>query len=132
LRQGVEFALKALANARVPPVDLSARIGHSMLDALRRLARGMPTPPPELLRAIRRLRRTCATISSVIFPPISLNSDLGPLLEAGMWIPAQMAEDAVADYYVYHGRGSEIEQVAMLRRMRADLDVTMSKISRMP
>ena len=133
--QGVEFALKAFLRTRgVPFSDLNARIGHSMLDALEEaLARGMPTPPFELLRAIRKFAPYLRDDQFHYLPAdFAEFPDLGPLLEAGMWILAQMAEDAVADYYVYHGRGSDIERVAMLRRMRADVDVTMSKISRMP
>ena len=92
--QGVEFALKAYLRTRgVPPVDLSARIGHSMLDALEEaLARGMPTPPPELLRAIRTFAPYLRDDQFRYLPAdFAEFPDLGPLLEAGMWILAQMA-----------------------------------------
>jgi len=57
--------------------------------------------------------------------------DLAPLLSAGVWILSHVAENVVADYYVHYGRESVSERVAMLRRLHADLDVTVSKIPRL-
>src|SRR6266568_9006999 len=53
--QGVEFALKSFLRAQgVSPGDLSARIGHSLLDALQEaLARDLPPPPVKVLRTIQ-------------------------------------------------------------------------------
>ena len=48
--QGIEFALKSFLRAKgVTPSDLSARIGHSLLDALQEaLARDLPSPPDKI------------------------------------------------------------------------------------
>ena len=53
--QGIKFALKSFLRAkRVTPSDLSARIGHSLLDALEEaLARDLPSPPDKILRTIQ-------------------------------------------------------------------------------
>jgi hypothetical protein len=129
--QGIEFALKSFLRARgVTPEDLSARIGHSLLDALQEaIARDLPTPPVEVVRAIQfiaphhrddQFRYLAATYGE--FPA------LAPLLAAGTWILGQIAAEVVADYFVYHGQGSEAAGDDMLRRLRADLDLTASKI----
>src|SRR5258708_26697081 len=49
--QAVEFALKSYLRAcGVSPAYLSARIGHSMQEALQEaLSRGLPTPPVEVV-----------------------------------------------------------------------------------
>ena len=39
-----------------------------------------------------------------------------------------VAEDVAADYFTYYASGSATAIDDMLRRMRADLDVTASKI----
>lgn len=129
--QGIEFALKSYLRAKgVTPVDLSARLGHSLLEALQEaLARGLDPPPVEIVRAIRfiaphhrddQFRYLAARYGE--FP------DLAPLLAAGTWILAQTAPDVVAAYFAYHGDSSPSACDDMLRRMRADLQVTASKI----
>lgn len=129
--QSIEFALKSFLRARgVTPEDLSARIGHSLLDALQEaLARDLSPPPVEVVRAIRfiaphhrddQFRYLAASYGE--FPTIT------PLLAAGTWILGQIAADVVADYFVYHGHGSAAASDDMLRRLRADLDLTASKI----
>ena len=129
--QGIEFALKSFLRARgMTPEDLSARLGHSLPDALQEaLARDLPTPPVDVVRAIRfiaphhRDDQFCyIAASDGEFP------DLTPLLAAGTWILGQIAAQVVADYFVYHGQGSATAGDEMLRRMRADLDLTASKI----
>ena len=51
-----------------------------------------------------------------------------PMLATGTWILGQVAADVVADYFAYytHGPASAVDD--MLRRMRADLRATASKI----
>ena len=44
---------------------------------------------------------------------------------------AAIAAEVVADYFVYHGQGSPTTSSDMLRRLRADLDMTASKIAPM-
>jgi len=104
--QGIEFALKSHLRAKgVTPGDLSARIGHSLLDALQEaMARDLAPPPVDVLRAIQ-----------LIAP-------------AGTWILAQTAKDVVADYFAYHGHASAPASEEMLRLMRADLQMTVRNI----
>ena len=54
--------------------------------------------------------------------------ELSPLLAAGLWILAEGAEVAAADYYVYYRPGSRMEVDAMVARLRADLELTSSKV----
>jgi hypothetical protein len=129
--QGIEFALKSYLRARgVTPEELSSRIGHSLLDALQEaLARDLPLPPVEVVRAIQfiaphhrddQFRYLAASYGE--FPA------LAPLLAAGTWILGEIAAEVVADYFVYHGRGSATASDDMLRRLRADLEMTASKV----
>ena len=129
--QGVEFALKAfLRVAGVPSDELSRRIGHSLLDAMHEaLARGLPAPPVDVTRAIQSIapyhrndQFHYLEAEDDEFP------DLTPLLAAGTWILDQTADSAVIDYYVHHGHGTPETQRAMLGRLRADLELTRSKI----
>ncbi len=132
--QGVEFALKSFLRAQgVPHADINTRIGHSLLDALQEsLARGMPSPPIDAMRAIQDIAPYFRNDQFRYMPAEHGNfPDLTPLLAAGIWILSNVAEIAVADYYVYYGRGSAADEGAMLRRLRADLDVTASKIPRL-
>jgi hypothetical protein len=128
--QGIEFALKSFLRARgVTPEDLSARIGHSLLDALQEAIARDLSPPVEVVRAIRfiaphhrddQFRYLAASYGE--FPTLT------PLLAAGTWILGQIAAGVVTDYFVYHGHGSTTASDDMLRRLRADLDLTASKI----
>jgi hypothetical protein len=129
--QGIEFALKSFLRAKgVTPGDLSARIGHSLLDALQdALARDLPSPPVKVLRAIqfiaphhREDRFQYFAAADGDFP------EFMPMLAAGTWILGQVAADVAADYFAYYAHGSASEIDDMLRRMRADLDATASKI----
>lgn len=130
--QGIEFALKSYLRARgVTPEELSSRIGHSLLDALQEaLARDLPAPPVEVVRAIQfiaphhrddQFRYIAASYGEY--------AALAPLLDAGTWILGRIAAEVVADYFVYHGQGSPMTSSDMLRRLRADLDMTASKIA---
>jgi len=129
--QGIEFALKSYLRAKgVTPDELSTRIGHSLVDALQEaLARDLPTPPIEVVRAIRviaphhrddQFRYLAARYGE--FP------NLAPLLAAGTWVLAQIVADVVTDYFAYHGHGSAPANDDMLRRMRGDLEMTASKL----
>ena len=129
--QGIEFALKSYLRAKgVTPDELSTRIGHSLVDALQEaLARDLPLPPVEVVRAIRviaphhrddQFRYLAARYGE--FP------NLAPLLAAGTWVLAQIVADVVADYFAYHGHGSAPANDDMLRRMRGDLQMTASKL----
>jgi hypothetical protein len=129
--QGIEFALKSYLRARgVTSGELSARIGHSLFDALQEaLARGLALPPAEVARAIRVIaphhrddQFRYLAVRYGEFP------DLAPLLAAGTWILGQIATDVVADYFAYHGSGSAPAVDDMLRQMRIDLQITASKI----
>jgi hypothetical protein len=133
--QGIEFALKSFLRARgVMPEDLSVRIGHSLLEALQQaIARGLSPPPVEVVSAIqfiaphhRNDQFHYLAASYGEFP------DLTPLLAAGTWILDRIATDVVADYFIYHGHSSATASDDMLQRLRADLDLTASKIRPMP
>jgi len=129
--QGIEFALKSYLRAKgVTPDELSARIGHSLVDALQEaLARDLPPPPVAVVRAIRVIAphhrddqfRYLATRYGE-FP------NLAPLLVAGTWVLAQIVADVVADYFAYHAHGSVPAKDDMLRRMSGDLQMTASKL----
>ena len=132
--QGVEFALKSFLRASgVATADLSARIGHSLVDALQEaLARGLPFPPIEVIRTIQTYAPHLRDDQFHYLPAeYGEFPDLTPLLSAGIWLLSHVAENAVTDYYVYYGRGSKSEESAMLRRLHADLEVTASKIPRL-
>ncbi|TMH30632.1 MAG: hypothetical protein E6H66_17830 [Betaproteobacteria bacterium] len=129
--QGIEFALKSHLRAKgVTPGDLSARIGHSLLDALQEaMARDLAPPPVDVLRAIQLIapyhrhdQFRFLAVRHGEFP------DLAPLLAAGTWILAQTAKDVVADYFAYHGHASAPASEEMLRLMRADLQMTVRNI----
>lgn len=128
--QGIEFGLKSYLRTKgVSPGDLSARVGHSLLEALEEaLARGLPSPPSEVLRAIRFIaphhRNDQFRYLAVRYGEFP---DLVPLLAAGMWILAQIAADVVADYFAYHGEAYPASGDDMLRRMRADLNMSASQ-----
>jgi hypothetical protein len=132
--QGIEFAIKAcLRSQGVPPEDLSGRIGHSLLDALQEaLARGLPTPPMEVMHTIQML---APHLRDDQFRYLSAQygefPDLAPLISAGVWILSHVADNVVADYYIHYSRESVTERVAMVRRLHADLNVTASKIPRL-
>jgi hypothetical protein len=129
--QGIEFALKSYLRAKgVTPEELSTRIGHSLVDALQEaLARDLPRPPIEVVRAIRviaphhrddQFRYLAARYGE--FP------NLTPLLAAGTWVLAQVASDVVADYFTYHGQGSALAADDMIRRLRTELEITANKV----
>lgn len=132
--QGVEFALKSFLRAQgVSPDDLSTRIGHSLQDAMQEaLARGLPSPPAEVMHTIQAFAPHVRD-DQFRYVPAGYGDfpDLRPLLAAGVWILTQGAESAVTDYYVYYGFGTRADEGAMLRRMRADLDATASRIPRL-
>jgi len=128
--QGIEFALKSYLRAKgVTPGELSAKIGHSLVDALQEaLARDLVTPP-EVVCAIRIIaphhrddQFRYFAVGYGEFP------DLAPLLAAGTWVLAQIAADVVADYFAHYGRSSAPAADDMLRRMHTDLQMTASKI----
>lgn len=132
--QGVEFALKSYLRTKgVTPGELSGRIGHSLLDALQEsLARGLPPLPVKALRAIQLIaphhRDDQFRYLAVRYGE---SPDLVPLLAAGTWILDQIAENVAADYFLYHGHDSAPALADMLKRMRADLQLTASKIPTM-
>jgi len=129
--QGIEFALKSYLRAKgVTPADLSARVRHSLLEALyEALARGLPQPPVELMRAIQFIaphhRNDQFRYVGALYGEFP---ELTPLLNAGTWILSQIVEDVVADYFAHHGRESRLVGNDMLQRMRADLSWSTSKI----
>ena len=130
--QGIEFALKSHLRAKgVTPADLSARIRHSLSEALHEaLARGLPAPPAEVVRAIQSIaphhRNDQFRYVAALYGEFP---DLAPLLTAGMWILSQIVEEVMADYLAHHGRESHPAHGDMLQRMRADLQWTASKIA---
>ena len=132
--QGVEFALKSFLRAQgVPPGDLRARIGHSLLEALQEaLARGLPSPPAEVVHTLQ-LYAPHLRDDQFRYVPARHGAfpDISPLLEAGIWVLSQVADCAVADYFVYHRQGTVSERVAMLRRLQVDLQVTASKVQKL-
>jgi hypothetical protein len=127
--QGIEFGLKSYLRTKgVSPGDLSARFGHSLLEALQEaVARGLTPPPSEVLRAIQFIaphhRNDQFRYLAVRYGEFP---DLAPLLAAGTWILSQIAADVVADYFVYHGHADPASDDDMLRRMRADLNMSAS------
>ena len=132
--QGIEFALKAYLRIKGMSTDeIRSRIGHSLTGALDEArARGLRTPPVPVASAIRRLAphhgpREFRHIESSVgeFP------DLEPFLTAGTWILDQIAADAVVDYYTQFAHGSNDAPDEMLRRMRADIDVTRTRVQSM-
>jgi hypothetical protein len=129
--QGIEFALKSFLRARgMSPEDLRVHVGHSLLVALQEaIGRGLPSPPGDVVTAIQFIaphhrddQFQYLAASHGEFP------DLTPLLAAGTWILDQIAAEVVADYFVYHGHDSATASDDMLGRLRADLDLTASKI----
>ena len=110
--------------------ELSTRIGHSLVDALQEaLARDLPLPPAEVVRAIRVIaphhrddQFRYLAVRYGEFP------NLAPLLVAGTWVLAQVAADVVADYFAYHGQGSALAVNDMIHRLRTDVQVTASKL----
>ena len=132
--QGIEFALKSFLRAHgVPAEDLSARIGHALLDALQEaLARGLPTPPAEVVAAIRFIAPQLRD-DQFRFLPASYGElpMLAPLLNAGTWLLGEIAADVVADYFINFGQGSATPSNDLLRRLRADLELTVSKVPRL-
>lgn len=132
--QGIEFALKSFLRARgVPAEDLSARIGHSLLDALQEaLARGLAVPPPEVVAAIRFIAPQHRD-DQFRYVPAGYGElpTLGPLLHAGTWLLGEIAGEVVADYFINYGQASPTASSEMLRRLRADLELTASKVPRL-
>jgi hypothetical protein len=129
--QGIEFALKSFLRAKgVTPDDLNARIGHSLLDALQEaLARDLPSPPVKVLRTIQFIAPHHLEDRFLYFMAADGDfPEFTPILAAGTWILGQVAEDVAADYFAYYAPGSTSTIDDMLRRMRADLDATASKI----
>ena len=129
--QGIEFALKSFLRAKgVTPSDLSARIGHSLLDALQEaLARDLPSPPEKVLRTIQFIAPHHRDDEFLYFAEADGDfPEFMPMLATGTWILGQVAADVVADYFAYYTHGSSTAVDDMLRHMRADLDATASKI----
>ncbi|MGE5666561.1 MAG: hypothetical protein ACM338_00040 [Betaproteobacteria bacterium] len=129
--QGIEFALKSHLRARgLTPEDLSARIGHSLLDALQEaIARDLSPPPAEVARAIRFIapyhRKDEFRYLGVSYGKFP---HLAPLLAAGTWILGEVVEVVVTDYFLHHGNGTETDRRDMRRRLHIDLGATMSKV----
>lgn len=132
--QGIEFALKSFLRARgVSAEDLSARIGHALQEALQEaLARGLATPPPEVVAAIRFIAPQHRD-DQFRYLPASYGElpTLGPLLNAGTWLLGEIAAEVVTDYFINYGQGSPAASNEMLRRLRADLELTVSKVPRL-
>ena len=101
-----------------------------MLDALEEaLARDLPSPPDKILRTIQFIAPHHRDDQFLYF--VEADGDFPefmPMLATGTWILGQVAADAVADYFAYYAHGSATAVDDMLRRMRADLDATASKI----
>lgn len=129
--QGIEFALKSYLRAKgVTPADLSARVRHSLLEALQEAhARGLCQPPVEVARAIQFIaphhRNDQFRYVGALYGEFP---DLAPLLTAGTWILSQIVEDVVADYFAHHSYESRPAGNDMLKGMRAELHLTASKI----
>jgi hypothetical protein len=129
--QGIEFALKSFLRTRgVTPEELNTRIAHSLSDALREaLARDLLAPPEGVLHAIQCIAPHHCNDQFLYFTEGQDRfPKLAPLLGAGTWILGQIAATVVADYFALHGDASETSSEDMLRRMRADLHFTTSKV----
>jgi hypothetical protein len=134
--QGIEFALKAFLRIRGMDTDeLETGIRHSLLAALHAaLARGLAPPPAHVTAAIRMIapHHGDDEFRYLALEAIGRFPDLEPLLTAGTWLLDEVAADAVLDYYTQFAHGTHDARDEMLRRMRADIDVTRTRIQSAP
>ena len=132
--QGLEFALHAWLRADgTSSADLRARYGRSLVRALAQCeAQGMPPMParwqPEF-RALAECHQDHGfeyfTAAEDAFP------DVGPLVDAGVWI-LDHAAPRVAAHYVQHLGGADSPTVdEFVRRLRAAL-TTLSSVAMPP
>ena len=131
--QGVEFGLKSYLRAKgVTADDLSARIGHSLLEAFQEaLARGLPTPPSDVVQTLQDFAPFLRDDRFNYLPAeYGEMPELAPLLDAGLWILWEVAAIAAADYHAYVRPGLPAEVEAMTSRLYADLHHTASKMCR--
>lgn len=125
--QGLEFALKAYLCAKGATMStLNARIGHSLLDALRESeAQGLPALAPPLRAAVTELSAChqdgqfvhyCSTRDAYV--------DVAPMIDAGVTILDGIAPD-VAEHFLRHlADGDSPPTHDLVRRLRADLSAT--------
>jgi len=133
--QGIEFALKAFLRARgVTMVELRDEVGHSLLAALTRSeALGLPAMPRRCREAIADVA-PCHQNGQFVYldTPIKALPDVGPLVDAGVWILDRIAPDVV-EHFVQHLAGDASPTVPeFLQRMRADLSATSDIVNAQP
>lgn len=129
--QGIEFALKAFLRARGDSMPvLHAEVGHSLMNALHRSeAQGLPPIPAPWRNAISELapfHQDGQFVYRVM--PDDTFSDVGPLVDAGVWILDRIAPDVV-DHFVVHLASDESPPAAeFVRRLRAALSATSDAV----
>ena len=133
--QGIEFALKAFLRARGDSMAvLHTEIGHSLMTALHRSeAQGLPPIPAPWRTAISELAPFHQDRQFVYRAmPEGEFSDVGPLVDAGVWILDRIAPDVV-DHFVVHLASRESPPAhEFVRRLRAALSATSDTVQSSP
>jgi hypothetical protein len=129
--QGIEFALKAFLRARGESMGvLGAEVGHSLMNALQRSeAHGLPPMPAPWRIAIADVAPFHQDGQFVYRAmPEGAFTEVGPLVDAGVWILDRIAPDVV-DHFVVHLASDESPPATeFVRRLRAALSATSDAV----
>jgi len=129
--QGIEFALKAFLRARGDSMAvLHSEVGHSLINALQRSEANGLLPIPEPCRAAISELAPFHQDGQFVYRAIPGDTfaDVGPLVEAGVWILDRIAPDVV-DHFVIHLASNESPPAAeFVRRLRAALSATSDAV----
>jgi hypothetical protein len=133
--QGIEFALKAFLRARGDSMSmLHAEVGHSLTNALHRSeAQGLPSIPAPWRAAIAELAPFHQERQFVYRTmPEGAFCDVGPFVDAGVWILDRIAPDVV-DHFIMHLASNESPPAhEFVRRLRAALSATSDTVQSSP
>ncbi|HZQ60233.1 MAG TPA: hypothetical protein VFC24_02730 [Casimicrobiaceae bacterium] len=125
--QAQEFALKAFLRARaVPPEALTEHYAFALdaaFDEAR--ARGLPSPPPLVLGAVRSLAAHHRPEGFVRLDPASAAStDAGLFFDAVRWLLDAIVPIVAEDYATYYSDEASPSKESFMLRLRADLSAT--------
>jgi hypothetical protein len=128
--QAQEFALKAFLRARgVPPEELTERYGCALDAAFdEALSRGLPSPPPLVLGAVRALGAHHRSEGFVRLDPASAASAEPRLFfDAVHWLLDAIVPIVAEDYTTHYSDETSPTKESFMLRLRADLSATASE-----
>jgi hypothetical protein len=109
---------------------LRAEVGHSLMNALQRSeAHGLPPMPAPCRAAIAELAPFHQDGQFVYRAmPEGTFADVGPFVDAGVWILDRIAPDVVDHFVVHLGSDESPPAPEFVRRLRAALSATSDAV----